>query len=360
MDFNLADHLPSDALDIMGMLFSKGNVTKDFRLIRNSRGYSMTLHIYNPDDVTADWSPRNDIRISSPQKSPSTMSRNYNRRQTWLLNKDCDLPECISKDGCIQVTDKHHVGSCDNDEMSLDNVSNENVQTQTIDVRNENVPTQTQTTDVCNEHVHTQTIDVCSENAQTQTQTTDMCNEKVTIQTTVLCVGGEQDKKHAESSNGMGNLQSQDILRMKIPVKRKKISRVNQPFDTVVDAHRILKQSSNAAQSFKKNIQYKCRNVMFKKIVNDEYQGPNCVIGISDDLMISYNHDLHTFDHWILNATNTSDQLFQQNKQLMEKCPPIPKGSHSDIVKNMTSILEKLVIHHQEYVAAGPCYKQFT
>ena len=82
---DIRDHLPVDAMDIMRMLFGKGNVVKDFKLIGNNRGYSMTLHINHPEN--AHWSPQC-VTPMTNKSSHSASKRDYYRRQTLTSNRN--------------------------------------------------------------------------------------------------------------------------------------------------------------------------------------------------------------------------------------------------------------------------------
>ena len=270
MDFNLADHLPIGAMDIMHMLFKSGNMVKDFKLVGNCRGYSMTLHICNPEDPSKHLSPRTDNQsvFRNKTQSPSTLARNYDRRQSWLSNNnDIHASPICTKEVAIQVCETHNG---ENDELTSARVSNDTIE--------------------------------------------------------------------------------EDILQVRQAAKLKDVSKRKEHYSGVVQAQKVLNQNTIAKQTFKINIQNQGRNAMFKKIVNDKIHGPSCVIGMSDDLIIRYNDESKAFTHWIIAKESESDYAYRQIKYCVETSSSIHDGTHTDGVGTLESLLDRLVIQHQEYV----------
>ena len=75
LDLNINEKLPKDVVNILHMLFDKGHMVNDFKLVGNHHGYSVTLHICDPHGVPPEWSPQH----ASPLKPKSPAAY----KQVW-------------------------------------------------------------------------------------------------------------------------------------------------------------------------------------------------------------------------------------------------------------------------------------
>ena len=87
MDTTLLNMLPMEVVNIMDMLFGKGNVVKDFKLIGNSNGFSITMHICQPRGDLVHWSPSKISSTRSNQQSPAAHHRDQQRSEQWKANQ---------------------------------------------------------------------------------------------------------------------------------------------------------------------------------------------------------------------------------------------------------------------------------
>ena len=51
MESTILDNLPTEVITIMGSLFEKGNNVKNFKLVKNSHGFSINYVSIKPTDM---------------------------------------------------------------------------------------------------------------------------------------------------------------------------------------------------------------------------------------------------------------------------------------------------------------------
>ena len=78
MESLITDNLPIDVQSIMTMLFEKGNIVNNFKLVGNDYGFSFTLHFSNTS-------------LNPKEKSPLLTPRSK-RHKIRVKAQDCVMP----------------------------------------------------------------------------------------------------------------------------------------------------------------------------------------------------------------------------------------------------------------------------
>ena len=303
MEYNnhdITDHLPVDAIDIMKMLFERGNVVKDFKLSGNSRGYSMTLHITHSETSPTQWTPASmGTPLSTPLsngKSPSASQRDYNRRQTWITDKNPKGSPIAT-----QTEEETFLGEID---PNLVEYFEAEITSSPIDTIRKS-----------GSHNCLTKIGVDSDSDMTEDQP-------------MVCGNPGHMKPMLDTPNS-----------------DKKCN----VFRTVELAQRVLKDQTYAKCVFKDAILNPCRNAMYCKMVHNNQTGTNCVVGLADDLLIRYDTTNKNFTHWIVTHLNNSDMQYKRCMDLLKASEPIAYGTHTEGVDKLVILLDKLVAQHQDY-----------
>ena len=304
---DITNHLPADAVDIMNMLFERGNVVKDFKLVGNHRGYSMTLHITHPVTTHTQGSPTStDTSFTTPssnRKSPSASQRDYDRRQAWMTTKNY---ETICTPIATQTEEQHVLDDID---MNLVEHFDAHIVTHTTDT-------------IRRASSYTCLVANCDESEFNDSEMTE-------------------DRPKVTSKS----VHIKPIYNEHNAAKQKKV------FGTVESAHSILHDKTYAKRVFKDAISNPCRNAMYCKLVNDDHTGQNCIVGLADDLLIRYDTDHKLFTHWIVTHLNDSDIQYQKCMDIVKCTDSIANGTHTESVNVLVLLLDKLVDQHQDYAS---------
>ena len=83
---SITNNLPVDAMNIMAMLFDKGNIVNSYKLVANGHGFSFTLQLNqtNKEQPSALSTPR----TMGSYKSPSSRSRDQKRYREYMQQGD--------------------------------------------------------------------------------------------------------------------------------------------------------------------------------------------------------------------------------------------------------------------------------
>ena len=287
MESSIMDKIPEEAIDMMTLLFERGNIVKDFKIIGNQRGFSMTLHICQPaaDSV---MSPVGGSSTPSHHKSYATSTRDRQRRATWL-SKDSVQSQCY---------------------LQLYNTKSEIM----CDVQNKCAEVQTCDTECITEAISDTDMDTCM-------------NSK-----TLVDVNSENSKEY-------------DKINLDKVCEGKKL-----PCSAIERTQSVLKDNDDEKQTFKKNVNNHCRNAMFSKIVKNHMQGDNCIVGLSDDLLIMVENK--SFKHWLPMVTvlSDNDEEYRNVINCVNGNQNIDEDDYVEETKLLNLLLDKLVVQHQDYV----------
>ena len=229
------------------------------------------------------------------EKSPSASTRNYNRRQLHFTNQiDCS-PLSIPNENNIQFVDDQNVVD---EPLTKDKES----------ISNSSVGK--------SEH-----------------------SDSVTS-------GSSGPEDHSAKPP----LEIRDTASVEVKDNEPKTSMKKKAYGAVVTTHNVFKERDDAQHLFKNAIMNPGRNAMFTKVVNDKIIGENCVVGLSDDLMIRFDKDRQQFRHWIVTDHNCADHEYNRTINTVNRLPQILYGTHVEGVAKLELLLDKLVVEHQDYV----------
>ena len=105
MEALVAENIPSEAIDIMGSLFVKGNIVDSFKIVCNSHGFSITFHLNKAKSSYDESSPL--ATPSSRHKSPSALLRDSERRDSYVMQRPTLIDRETNTDGVNLAADDH-------------------------------------------------------------------------------------------------------------------------------------------------------------------------------------------------------------------------------------------------------------
>ena len=88
MDTTIADHLPMQALDIMGSFFEKGNIVNSFKRVGNAYGFSLTFQLSAPKSSSPELSPLTTPNSKRCHKSPAAIARDRHRIDSYVISQN--------------------------------------------------------------------------------------------------------------------------------------------------------------------------------------------------------------------------------------------------------------------------------
>lgn len=146
---DIRDYLPCDANEMLGFLFIKGNIVKNFKLVGHSNGYTVVFQLGLPSEnnMFQGESPICTPKSKLKYKSPSTQKRDHQRLNSYL-QKEMDIDNKQSNislsnedskedNGCDNLsndidTDGHH-----SDESHSETMSREGYQSDVSELEND-------------------------------------------------------------------------------------------------------------------------------------------------------------------------------------------------------------------------------
>ena len=238
MDNIMMDNLPKDVVNILAMLFGKGNVVKDFKLVGNSNGFAVTLHICNPYGDPPILSPSNIRTSQAKHKCSAAYNRDQQRQKAWASNIPCvSSPICsIEKSATSQ--------NIDQGEYDISHVDKQHMESHVSVSKEEKVS-----------EVHDNDTD-------------------------------QKEKEHLNHSGEFSKNNGDD-------------NENAQPESEVSRARAVL-TNPDKNRKLKSNILNKIRNKSFDNIIHDHRRGENNVVGITDDIVLLFDITKEKFTHWLL------------------------------------------------------------
>ena len=322
MDNIILQKLPKEIVDTLDRFFVEGKYVNDFKIIGNSKGFSITLHLCNQPCPDLDhWSP------GIISKSPSTCKHDLERRLRWeRAILESPTPANMKDKPKRPMTNR--AISCD----LGSNAESQNVNIAVLNEmkdENENIDLVQQETD--KDISHNSGI-----KADEDSKTAD-----VTLFQNVSC---ENENIEIDSQSDL----FQDDSKVEHDIK----SHDNdyEASDTLFNSDYSCKTSESCEDEYSKNIQNYKRNTIFNKIVHDTRDGHSKVYGLTDDLIVSVDEEKKRFESWAIYDKEEVRQC-KEIYELLQRWPHAKTKNCKYGVDSLHAVLPDIVKSEREIYA---------
>ena len=322
-DMIVTENIPATILMLLTKFFKEGQVVNDYKIIGNTYGHSITLHITHPNDQ-AERSP-------GKGKSPSTYNRDRQRlHDLWGRPPPFAMDQChqevrlesgnVGSDNVSHAAyvtgqlEKHvsYVPYIDQDSLAdhvndmTDALSDKATSCIAVDTADANVSTNcVMSTSIgtdmdglnCRIDAHVNTDHTMSTNIATDvdglecdTTDADTCRQDINI----------NDKQTEETRTDQTDISQPTVEASRKPNGRKKLS--------------------HDEQIYRENIMDKRRNLNFTKIVHDTRNEQSKVYGITDDMIFSVDENNKKYFTYAMHDAK-GDKVCRDIKEMIERWP---------------------------------------
>ena len=270
----MAETLPKELVDTLDKYLSEGKCVRDFRILGNSKGFTVTIHLVNPPCGDQDcWSPG----ISS--KSPSTRRHDQQRFGEWQKS--------ILEQSSPTLMNEKHTGDMVNKAISCDlGTTTEPYVNKVSEPDGE----------LCCDRTDESKIDVQELERECK------CNNDSIAKMSDTEVSLAQDDTHCSGSDASND-----------SVDTSKGNEENNDGQKGIKTHH-----SEATDNFNRNIMDRKRNLKYHKIVHDVRDGQSQVYGQTDDMIILVDEKNRKYDTW---AINDRDKKCDEIYEVLQRWP---------------------------------------
>ena len=292
------EQLPKPVMTVLEMLFQEGNAVHDFKIIGNQHGYSITLHISDPQSVQSHLSP-------GRHRSPSTIQHDLGRQHDWMLRSGSPVPfgdvseihcgaKCEQKTtvtACSQLHNAETNTESTHDDISLNHIGVQ-VDRRGLDLHDAETNT---------EQIHNTDI-VDFNNVDAKVDTNDLSSQSDDESAVTDC--GECDEKEIHTEE--------------------------------------IKQPLSPEEKYEQNIRDHNRNNMFHKMVHDTRNNGSKVYGQTDDMIIEIDEINQKWESWAIH-NREEDKYVDEVMNLIHKWPPAIPSKCEYGVETLDTMLPEIV-----------------